>query len=142
MREREPITFPTWRRSLEDYQRAFADYHANPASLATTAFLDRAIVRLDEAYREPGLFPLGLIALTSGACDALSTGKHLAEEFLIRHKNGDFGLMEPDDVGNNRYAIPREYQVTSRYQTRKGAELWIATHGNRSATHLFTREEH
>src|SRR5687767_8138541 len=122
MREREPVRLPTWRRVLDDYQRAFARYHADPGSLSTTAFLDRAIDRLHAAYREPGLFEVGLVALSHGAIRELVAGQHLAEEFLIRHKNGDFGLMVQEDVDTNRYAIPREYQVTSRYQTRTGAE--------------------
>jgi len=142
MREREPITFPTWRRTLEDYQRAFADYHANPASIATTAFLDRAIVQLDEAYREPGKFPLGIIALSSGACDVLSRDKHLAEEILIRHKNGDWGNVSRDEAGNNLYAVTRDYQITSKYETRTGSGLWVMTYGNRAATHIYTPEEH
>lgn len=84
--ERRPLPFPVWRRRLEVYRQAFAAYRASLAGIATTAFLDRALVQLDEAYQEPGLFPLRLIALSSGAGDALKTGKHLAAEFLIRHK--------------------------------------------------------
>jgi hypothetical protein len=83
-----------------EYQRAFEHYHANPASLVTTAFLDRAIVRLEEAYRQPRLFELRLVALSPAACEALASGKHLAEEFLIRHKNGDWGLTEWEDAAH------------------------------------------
>lgn len=142
MSKREPIRLPAWRAPLTEYQRAFEHYHANPASLATTAFLDRAIARLEEAYRQPGLFELGLVALSPAACAALVSGKHLAEEFLIRHKNGDWGLMVWEDAAHNRAAVRRERSVTSRYHTRAGAELWISTRGDRSATHLFTRKEH
>ena len=131
-----------WRRCLEDYRRAFAAYHANPASLATTAFLDRAIVRLEEASRAPGLFELGLVALSHGAVAELSRTKHLAEEFLIRHKHGDWGNVTEDEARNNRYAVIRDDQITSRYETRSGSGLWVMTYGNRAATHLYTPEEH
>lgn len=49
--------------------------------------------------------------------------------------------MDPEDISNNRYAIPREYQITGCYKTHTGVEIWIATHGNRAATYMFTRAE-
>ena len=142
MSERERFGFPEWQAPLTEYQRAFERYHANPGSLATTAFLDRAITRLEAAYRRPGLFELGRVALSDGACEALVSGKHLAEEFLIRHKHGDWGLAEREDAALNRTAVRRAGEVTSRYQTRGEAELWISTRGDRSTTHLFTRDEY
>src|SRR5688572_23459715 len=141
MREAEPVRLPTWRRVLEDYRRAFDRYHADPDSLPRTAVLDRAVQRLQEAARAPGLFETGLVALSQGAIRELVAGKHLAEEFLIRHKNGDFGLMVPEDVQNNRFAIDHGHRVTSRYGTNAGGELWLITDGDRMATHLFERGE-
>jgi hypothetical protein len=142
LRDREPIRLPTWKNVLADYQHAFDAYHANPGSLPRTAFLDRALLRLEDAVRQPGKFELGLVALSQGAIRELIAGKHLAEEFLIRHKNGDWGNVDAEEAGNNLYAIAREYRITSRYETRQGAELWVSTYGNRSVTHLFTRQEH
>ena len=97
-RDTEPIRLPTWTTVLADYRHALDAYRADPGSLPRTAFLDRAVIRLQEAVRQPGLFELGLVALSAGAIRELVGGQHLAEEFLIRHKNGDFGLMVPEDV--------------------------------------------
>ena len=50
--------------------------------------------------------------------------------------------MDREDAALNRTAVRRDGEVTSRYQTRAGAVLWISTRGDRSATHLFTRQEY
>ena len=141
-RDTEPIRLPTWTTVLADYRHALDAYRADPGSLPRTAFLDRAVIRLQEAVRQPGLFKLGLVALTEGAIRELVGGQHLAEEFLLRHKHGDFGLMVPDDVQTNRFAIDHGHRITSRYETRAGGELWVVTDGQRLATHLFERREH
>jgi hypothetical protein len=140
--EREPIRLPTWRRTLDEYRRAFERYHATPASLAATAFLDRAIARLRESYHQPGRFDLGLVLLTPGAGAELARSKHLAEEFLLRHKHGDWGELPPEDIRANDAALRRDSRLLSAYRTRRDGKLWIITEWDRSTTTLLLPEEY
>ena len=47
------------------------------------------------------LFPLGQIVATPGALAALERAKQPPTCFLARHAIGDWGELEPTDVGEN-----------------------------------------
>jgi hypothetical protein len=51
------------------------------------------------------LFPLGQIVATPGALAALERAKQPPTCFLARHAIGDWGELEPADVGENKYSL-------------------------------------
>jgi hypothetical protein len=128
---------PAWRQTLGEYQRAFVSFQRDPGSLSRVAFLDRAMERLQAAYQEPGLFALGEVQLTSGAFGELTRGKHLAEEFLIRHKNGDWGDVSAEEAARNQDNVAKGWRIVSRYATRAGGEIRIATAPGLNETRLY-----
>lgn len=132
MRETEPIRLPTWKTALRDYERAMGRYTQNP-TLGATAFLDRARLRLDAEVRTGGRFPLGLVAMSADAIGILKETATIPQQYLIRHRNGDYGALGEEDGADNEYAIPREYRVRLVYATDAGA-LEVVTVGNRSHT--------
>ena len=142
MPERQPNPSPPWRRCLEDYRRAFAAYHANPASLATTAFLDRAIVRLEEASARRGCSSWAWWPSPTAPSPSWAAPSTWPRSSSSGTSTATGGTSRADEAANNRYAITRDDQITSRYETRSGSGLWVMTYGNRAATHLYTPDEH
>ncbi len=55
---------------------------------------------LEILYREldkPGRFPLGTLLLTPGASDALLAIHQIPPEFLLPHRHGHWGELDPED---------------------------------------------
>ena len=88
------------------------------------------------------LFPLGQIVATPGALAALQRAQQAPTCFLVRHASGDWGELEPTDVGENKYSLIHGFRLLSSYQTNAGEKLWIITEADRSATTLLLPEEY
>jgi hypothetical protein len=108
-KEREARPAPAWPQTLAEYQRAYESFQFEPGSLSRVAFLDQTMERLRAAYQEPGLFALGEVMLTAAAFGELARGKHLAEEFLIRHKNGDWGDTSEEEAARNQEHVAKAH---------------------------------
>ena len=79
---------------------------------------------------------------TVSAHEAIGAAFHLPAEFLIRHKNGDWGELDPEDRRENERALVFGSRLLSAYATRTGEALWVITEADRSATTLLLPEEY
>jgi hypothetical protein len=63
-------------------------------------------------------------------------------EFLLRHKNGDWGELPLEDIRENDRSLAHGARLFSSYHTRLDERLWIITEWDRSATTLLLPEEY
>jgi hypothetical protein len=107
------------------------------------------------------VFPLGRVAITSGAVAALADARQHVHEFLERHARGDWGSIghidrtvvtqgeiEQGELATDESAklntialLTRRGQVMSTYRTGKCADLWVVTTlGNHETVVMLPRE--
>ncbi len=139
--EREPIRLPTWRTPLRAFEVARDAYAAEPTPANRRLALRLGLILAEELVR-PGRFELGRAVATVGAHDALAAGLHLPAEFLLRHKHGDWGELDPEDRRENERALRAGSRLLSAYRTRAGEKLWVITEWDRSATTVLLPEEY
>lgn len=87
-------------------------------------------------------FELGKTAMTKGV--AALMGKNLGASlfvFLLRHKNGDWGLMPIEDKIANDEATRKEGRIMSSYNFC-GEKIWIITEWDRSVTTVLLPSEY
>jgi hypothetical protein len=132
---------PSYRDLLHAYDRAWQRWEADP-SPHTFALLQTGIEILYRELAKPGKFPLGQVLMTPGASEALLTAQHVPPEFLLRHKHGDWGNLEPEDRRENERALRQGSRLLSAYQTRTRERLWVITEWDRSATTLLLPHEY
>ena len=90
----------------------------------------------------PGSFELGAMVATPGALVTLEESGHIPPEFLVRHKNGDWGELPPVDVQENERSLARGGRLLSAYHTRREDRIWVITESDRSATTLLLPEDY
>jgi hypothetical protein len=95
-----------------------------------------------QALEQPGKFPLGLVVATPGALTAMAEAQHHPAEFLLRHKHGDWGELDPEDVQVNEDALRHDQRLLSAYRTRLDEQLWVITEWDRSVTTLLLPDEY
>jgi len=88
------------------------------------------------------LFSLGHVVATPGALAALHEAGQHAQEFLTRHRSGDWGELTDADWQENNYAVTRPLRLLSAYQLSTGLTLWIISEADRSATTLLLPSEY
>ena len=88
------------------------------------------------------LFPTGRIVATPGALRALERAGEDASQFLARHSVGDWGDIDPGDVGLNQEALQTGARILSVYYLRSGQKLWIISEADRSATTLLLPQDY
>lgn len=86
--------------------------------------------------------PLGHIAITPGALDALTGSGQEARRFLARHERGDWGDLTPHDRAANDRALRDGDRLLSAYRFGDEQTLWIITEADRSATTLLLPDEY
>ena len=69
-------------------------------------------------------------------------GGHIPPEFLLRHKHGDWGDLDPEDKHVNEEALRHGQRLLSAYHTRRSDKLWVITEWDRSVTTLLLPEEY
>ena len=74
--------------------------------------------------RKLGKFELGQTLATPGAVEAMVTADHIAPEFLLRHKHGDWGELCAEDRRENAQALREGSCLLSAYRTRDDAASW------------------
>ena len=52
-------------------------------------------------------------------------------EFLLRHKNGDWGELPEEDVRENEWSLENGARLFSAYKTRTDEKLWVITEWDR-----------
>jgi hypothetical protein len=87
-------------------------------------------------------FPLGYLAATPGAVEAMQDSEQLPIDFLSRHARGDWGDVCEEDWDANEMALEHGYRLISSYETAKGERLWIITESDRSVTTILLPDEY
>jgi hypothetical protein len=94
-------------------------------------------------HSNPPLFPLGQLLATPGAIALLNDLGRTPFEFVTRHRSGDWGALDEEDVQANVAALHYGYRLLSSYDLGgDGQKLWIITEADRSATTLLLPEEY
>jgi hypothetical protein len=65
--------------------------------------------------------------MTPGAMEALLAAGHIPPEFLLRHRNGDWGELDDEDRRANDQALVYGSRLFSAYATRLNERLWVIT---------------
>ncbi|MDB5776097.1 MAG: putative type restriction-modification system methyltransferase subunit [Herbaspirillum sp.] len=110
---------------------------------ASTNTVAAAVVILNRMLFRPPLFKLGQIVATPLALDVLDRAGINVNDLLVRHVQGDFGVICADDVAENRSAIALGNRIMSAYEVGHQNEmLWIITEHDRSVTTLMQPVEY
>ena len=83
---------------------------------------------------------LGQILITAGAHETLNLKD--AAHCLVRHANGDFGIVSEEDKALNEEALESGDRILSAYRDRNGVKFWIITEWDRSATTILLPSEY
>jgi hypothetical protein len=87
-------------------------------------------------------FPLGQLAATPGALEALEESGQTPDFFLARHAAGDWGDVDEGDWQLNDEALKDGSRIVSAYRTLKGKKLWVITEADRSSTVVLLPSEY
>jgi hypothetical protein len=86
-------------------------------------------------------FPLGQVVATPGALKLLEENGEEPLYYLIRHRSGDWGEIDPQDRRENERSLEHGWRLLSSYPM--GAErIWIITEADRSVTTILLPEEY
>ena len=86
------------------------------------------------------LFDLGVVVATPGSLAVLAPEEPMV--LLSRHVTGDWGDLSPDDRKENEYSLKHELRLLSSYPLGTGANVWIISEADRSATTILLPEEY
>lgn len=126
---------------LRAYTQAWERWERDPSPHAF-ALLQTGIEILYRELAKPGKFELGQLVMTPGADEALLVAQHVPPEFLLRHKQGDWGDLCAEDARENERSLRLGNRLLSAYRTRREAKLWVITEWDRSVTTLLLPEEY
>ena len=139
--EREPTPVPPYQAVLRAYATLAEDFLLDPSpERGRRLYVQER--RLRTELEKPGRFPLGQLVMTEGAGDVLIASFHTPVEFLIRHKHGDWGRLDPEDIAENERSVREGSRLLSSYRTRLDDKLWVITEWDRSLTTLLLPEEY
>lgn len=85
------------------------------------------------------LFSLGSICITSNAMAQLDPVA--VKTALIRHSQGDWGILVAEDAQANNDALTNGSRLLSAY-TDDGVKFWIITEADRSVTTVLLPEDY
>ncbi len=85
---------------------------------------------------------IGQMVATPGALKALAEAEETPLEFLIRHMNGDWGEVCPEDWAENDLSVREGYRILSAYTLKTGVKIWIITEADRSVTTILLPDEY
>lgn len=93
------------------------------------------------------IFPLGQVAATPAALEAIAESGQTPTYFLDRHGHGDWGDVGEEDAAINDQALLDGERLLSAYRTLKGVTIWIITEatddeGIRNCTTILLPEEY
>ncbi len=89
-------------------------------------------------------FPLGQLAATPGALDALEAAGVAPVTLLARHASGDWGDIGPEDWKMNDRDLREGERLFSVYELdgARGPRIYIITEWDRSVTTFLLPEEY
>jgi hypothetical protein len=88
------------------------------------------------------LFALGQVVATPGALEALEEAGQSPAEFLSRHVQGDWGVVDEHDQQANTDALQDGSRILSAYVLTTGVKIWIITEADRSSSCCLLPEEY
>jgi len=87
-------------------------------------------------------FDPGQIVATPGALAAFEASGEEPLAFLLRHLDGDWGELSPEDIAENELSLREGFRLLSAYSLRDGTTIWVITESDRSATTILLPEEY
>jgi hypothetical protein len=132
---------PDYQHYLAAFELAWHRYQQEPTPHNQEVLMAGELILYRE-LEKPGRFDLGQLAMTPGAGEAMQTAGHIPPEFLLRHKQGDWGEVDEDDRQENELSVREGMRVLSAYSTRLSDKLWVITEWDRSATTLLLPSEY
>ena len=87
-------------------------------------------------------FKLGKIVATPGALETLEESGQSPGDFLKRHGQADWGILDDEDKQLNDQSLIDGSRILSVYKTLKGVRIWIITEADRSSTCCLLPEEY
>ena len=87
------------------------------------------------------MFPLGHLAITPGAMEALANANISADSIIQRHVLGDWGDVSEQDKKVNDLAVEMGGRILSGYVLPDGTKIWVTTEPDRSGTTILLPEE-
>jgi hypothetical protein len=127
---------PSYQELLAAYDRARETWERDPGE-HTLAVLETGLGILVQELLRPGKFELGQMVMTPGADLAMREARQVPPEFLLRHKNGDWGELPVEDARENEWSLENGARLFSAYRTRTDEKLWVITEWDRSVTTLL-----
>ncbi|HSH96640.1 MAG TPA: hypothetical protein VK968_21000 [Roseimicrobium sp.] len=85
---------------------------------------------------------LGQLVATPGALAALTATGQTPEEFLGRHRNGDWGEVSADDWQANNDALTAGDRILSAYRLKDQTKIWVITEADRSVTTILLPDDY
>jgi hypothetical protein len=132
---------PDYQVFLATYAQVWERWHRSPTP-RNAALLVAGEQLLNHELSKPGRFELGQTVATPGVVQAMQEAGHIPPEFLLRHKHGDWGDLDPEDKCVNEEALRRGQRLLSAYHTRRSDKLWVITEWDRSVTTLLLPDEY
>lgn len=87
------------------------------------------------------MFPLGHLAITPGAMEALSKANISADNVIQRHVLGDWGDVTESDRKSNELGVEMGGRILSAYNLPDQTRIWVTTEPDRSGTTILLPEE-
>jgi hypothetical protein len=82
------------------------------------------------------LFELGKCLITAAAKEKLDAGDYPAQCLLIRHRQGEWDELEPEDIVANNRALVFGDRIFSTYIV-EGSKFFVITEADRSSTTIM-----
>lgn len=87
-------------------------------------------------------FPTGKTVITPAAQAMLEKAGVSPVGLLDRHRRGDWGELEADDMARNELALLTGKRLLSSYAIPGGGTVWVITEADRSVTTILLPEDY
>jgi len=87
-------------------------------------------------------FQPGTVVITPGCLQAFETSGDDPLVFILRHVQGDWGDLSPEDIAENELSLREGFRLLSAYTLSNGTKVWIITEATRESTCLLLPEEY
>ena len=97
---------------------------------------------MNEQVEKKPLFPLGQVVATPGALRVLYEADDEPLHYMLRHQQGDWGEVPPEDAAENELSVKEGFRIMSVYTLGTGIKVWVITESDRSATTILLPREY
>ncbi len=84
---------------------------------------------------------IGFVNVTPAAQAALEEAGQTADEFVMRHANGDWGEIGTAVLKDNQVSLKEGFRIFSAYYLNTGIKIYVFTDEDRSLTRVLLPEE-